>query len=217
MVIRENGIFKRLKDVVEKALSQFGIKGILVVQANQPNISSIHGVVLISKINVHRYGWQGIGYDKNTGSDSTIKENWYYFDEATYQISAFMPRSNDDTEETVTSYDIVSAIATYLNSYQGIMDMKKSGLQVLRVQDINAPIQQADSDIKQFNPNFEVRFLVFQNPSVTIPTIEHFDIDMNHMKETYPEIEEKLKEEYKEKAKKYSKYIDGLWHGLIHV
>lgn len=170
--MRDNRILNVVKTLAEEGLKASGITGIKVIQHAQPIATSDHACVLISKISIHRYGWQGVQYDKNTPTYKTIKESWDYMDECDYQISAFVPRKETDSVEQLTSYDIVAALATYLNSYQGIMKSKELGLQPLRVMEIQTPIQQDDSASPQFNPNFDFRFLIHQTPSVDVPTIE---------------------------------------------
>lgn len=170
--MRDNAISKALCTLVEGGLHAMGITGISVLQHAQPIATSDHACVLISKISVHRYGWQGINYDKSTGSPKTLKEGWDYYDECDYQISSFIPRNDSDGVDKLTSYDLISALVTYFNSYQGIMAMKKVGFQPLRVTEIQVPVQQDDSASPQFNPNFDLRFLIHQNPSVEVPAIE---------------------------------------------
>lgn len=170
--MRDNAISESLSKLVDGGLHAMGITGISVLQHAQPIATSDHACVLISKISVHRYGWQGVRYDKNTGSPKTVRESWDYYDECDYQISSFIPRKDLDGVDKLTSYDLISALVTYFNSYQGIMAMKKAGFQPLRVTEIQVPVQQDDSASPQFNPNFELRFLIHQSPSVEVPAIE---------------------------------------------
>ena len=172
MVMRDNAISKALSTLVDGGLYAMGITGISVIQHAQPIATSDHACVLISKISVHRYGWQGVNYDRDTGSPKTLKEGWDYFDECDYQISSFIPRNESDGIDKLTSYDLISALVTYFSSYRGIMAMKKVGFQPLRVTEIQVPVQQDDSSSPQFNPNFELRFLIHQTPSVEVPAIE---------------------------------------------
>jgi len=222
MVIRENAIFTTLISLVEGGLRAMGITDIKVMQHAQPIATSDHGCVLIAKISMHRVGWQGVQYDKDTGSPKTLKESWDYLEECDYQISAFIPRKETDTESRLTSYDTVSALATYFNSYQGIMAMKKSGLQPLRVSDIQVPVQQDDSASPQFNPNFDLRFIIHQSPSVDVPAIEQIVIKSGgYVPDESPkldEIEEELKKE-KERLEKIAKeiVIDFHHEGIHHV
>lgn len=169
--MRENQMYVKIKALVEKALSQFAITDCEVMQHAQPLLTSDHAAVIISKIMIHRYGWQGSSYEKDNGKSLIIDEIMDYMDECTFQISAFVPRNATDTQETLTSYDILSALTTYFNSYGGIMDMKKEGLQPLRVTDIRTPVQQDDSSSPQYNPNFDLKFMVHQTPTAEVPCI----------------------------------------------
>lgn len=223
MVIRENAIFTALVALVEGGLRAMGITGIKVMQHAQPIATSDHACVLLSKISVHRVGWQGVRYDKDTGSPKTLKEIWDYLEECDYQISAFIPRKETDPEGRLTSYDTVSALATYFSSYQGIMAMKKAGFQPLRVADIQVPVQQDDSASPQFNPNFDLRFIIHQSPSVEVPAIERIEDGSGggHVPDESPDldkIEEELKKE-KERLEKNAKeiVIDFHHEGIHHV
>ena len=176
MVMRENQMYAKIKTLAEKALSQFAITDCTVMQHAQPLPTSDHAAVIISKIQIHRYGWQGSTYEKDNGKSLIIDEIMDYIDECTFQLSAFVPRNATDTQETLTSYDILSALTTYFNSYGGICDMKKEGLQPLRVTDIRTPVQQDDSSSPQYNPNFDLKFMVHQTPTADVPCIGVFSI-----------------------------------------
>lgn len=222
MVMRENAIFTALTTLVEGGLKAMGITDINVMQHAQPIATSDHACVLVSKISMHRYGWQGVQYDKDTGSPKTLKESWDYLEECDFQISAFIPRKETDTEGRLTSYDTISALVTYFNSYQGIMAMKKAGLQPLRISDMQVPVQQDDSASPQFNPNFDIHFIIHQNPSVDVPAIEQIVIKSGgHVPDESPELDEieKKLEDEKERLEKNAKgiVIDFHHEGIHHV
>lgn len=202
MVMRENQMYVILKSLVENGMEQFGIKDCSVMQHAQPILTSDHAAVIISKISIRRYGWQGSSYEKDNGKSLIIDEVMDYMDECTFQISAFVPRNAEDTEETLTSYDILSALATYFNSYGGIMEMKKNGLQPLRVMDIRTPVQQDDSSSPQYNPNFDLKFLVHQTPTAEIPCIGVVQVGGGHLED------ENSGSEAMEKAKKTVEEIE---------
>lgn len=222
MVIRENEIMTRLCDIVSDGLDAMGITDIKVMQHAQPIATSDHACVLISKISMHRVGWQGVQYDKATGSPKTLRENWDYQEECAYQVSAFIPRQENDKKDRLTSYDTVSALVTYLSSYQGIMAMKRAGFQPLRIADIQTPVQQDDSASPQFNPSFDLRFIVHQSPSAEVPAIEQIVIESGGFvpdeHETFPKIEEELQKE-RERLEKNAKeiVIDFHHEGIHHV
>jgi len=207
MVMRENQMYVKLKAFIEKALEQFAITDCTVMQHAQPLLTSDHAAVIISKISIHRYGWQGSTYEKDNGKSLIIDEVMDYMDECTFQISAFVPRTAEDDEETLTSYDILSALTTYFNSYGGICDLKKEGLQPLRVTDIRTPVQQDDSSSPQYNPNFDLKFLVHQTPKADVPCIGVIELgggpleDIGADSEAMKKAEKKVAEEEERKRK----------------
>lgn len=213
MVMRENKMYETLRGLIKKGLEQFAIRDCGVIQHAQPILTSDHATVIISKISIHRYGWQGSSYEKDNGKSLVIDEVMNYIDECVFQISAFVPRNATDDSETLTSYDILSALATYFNSYGGIKDMKEAGLQTLRVTDIRTPVQQDDSSSPQYNPNFDLKFLVHQTPTVEVPCIGVVEIgggpleDRGAESEAMKKAEEKVAAEEERKRKNAEEII----------
>ena len=179
MVLRENQLSERLIYVVTEGLSIMGLPDISVLSGHQPSPKGTREpYVLITRVGSNRKGWQGthLSPSHRTPDDRMVKEEWSYIEDVTYQISG-VKRRNVIDDGTPTAADIVGAVLTYLQSDTGISACIKRGMHQYRISELRLPVSADESEIPQYNPNFDVTFCVHQTVDLAVQSMDFAGVE----------------------------------------
>lgn len=200
MVLTENMVWKRVIDVANIGLSVMGIPSYHAIQHSQPINVSDRKCVLVSRVDSSRIGWVAEHFDKSHPDKDLMNHFVEWIDKVGFQFSTFADRTLADSEDTVSSFDVVNLLATFFNMGAGVDECRKRGIQPLRISDVRRPNTTSDSTQYEFNPNFDVQFAVPQSVRFDIPTfkivkLHHHDEDgqINVVDAQFYDAEKQLK------------------------
>lgn len=179
MVLRENQIAERLVYIVTDGLAVMGLSGVSVLSGHQPTPKGDRDpYILVTRVGSNRKGWQGthLSPSSRTPGDMAVKEEWSYIEDVTYQISG-VKRRNVIDDGSPTAADIVGAVLTYLMSDTGIAACIRRGLHQYRVGELRLPVSPDESEIPQFNPNFDITFCVHQTVDLAVPSMDFAGVE----------------------------------------
>ena len=173
-VVRDNPLFTFLRSALLDMLPARGLTGILIKQSYQPKQ---HGrpnqsTVFLHKITDRRHGSRAVreGFDDDLGQLRTESQVM----ETTIQFNALASERDPENNEELTAADMLKTVAAALQSVEFIERARKSGVQVLRIQEIrNAPFENERGRF-EFDPSFDAVFTHADEYTQPINHVTHF-------------------------------------------
>ena len=124
-------IFTDVINIVNQGLTSLNFQGWTVKQGGQPIIDHLtRPTILVDLISAPRYGWQ---HRENQVNDNIVHHEYLYQD-LIFQLTAFKRRT--DYANEVSSIDVISGLAMWLNSQDGISYIKNKGYGILKIREI---------------------------------------------------------------------------------
>ena len=164
MFTTENEIWRAVLPVVRAGVA--GFDGVVVKRAYQPSTQAdgTRPRVALHRVSSRRYGSQG----KQTFSrDGVLFEREIWRKEDTFQANAVVDRAPDD--EGFTAKDVLEALGGHLQSQAALDAFRKSGLGILRVNDIMETPYEDSRDVFRFSVSLKFTLTYTQTTEREIP------------------------------------------------
>lgn len=184
--ITENNVFKLFQVAIEGILSRVTMEDAaswVVARMSQPTIQVLEDkTIYYDVISRRRVGTQGNMSKQIDGSWNTVA-HWY--EEWLVQISGFKSRTMEDTEETITSTDIISIIQGVFNSAPDMQEdwigqnglLNNPRIKLIKSFDVRIGDYETDSGLKEKMPNFDISLVVEQYLTRQTADVKSVDID----------------------------------------
>ena len=145
-------------EIINTGLNACDISGYTVKRSNQANLSTrINGLILLDLIDAIHYGWQG---HTDFVQDGSMKHKEELIVTYQFQVTVLRKLQADDT--IPHAEDVTETLAMWLQSERAIRLAKSKGYGLYRVQQINQPHSDNDSDQYEVTPAFEFWFETVQ-------------------------------------------------------
>ena len=184
--ITENNVFLLFQQAITSILSRVNITEALswnIARMSQPTIQGLEDkTIYYDVISKRRIGTQG-NMSKLINSKWNTVSHWY--EEWLVQISGFKSRKMDDTQNTITSTDIISIIQGVFNSAPDMQVnwIGQSGLlnnpriKLIKSFDVRIGDYETDSGLKEKMPNFDISVVVEQYLARETANVSEVDIE----------------------------------------
>lgn len=158
----ENQIWTDLIGFINTAMT--GITGWSVLQNYQPTKGNYNRPYVL----VHKLSETPIGQLQVCSFNPT---NGGQIFQLTYQLDAVCFRKPSDTEETLTSMDVLKQIRNWFMSDAAAQTLRQAGYNVFRISQIVTPPFLTETDTFQINPNFTLDLVYKQQYEQEISAI----------------------------------------------
>lgn len=166
-----NQIYKDLITMIKTALQTYSLNW-QVIQTYQQTMGNLKPpFVMLHRLTATNYGFQ-YGKDYEDNGESKHSEN--QIEILTFQIEAFIPRTEKDKVNTITGADVVRLLARWFMSDVGIQAVRSKGYNVLRVSEVVEEFYKDVSDIYQVNPHFQLQLVTVQTDITEAKKINGF-------------------------------------------
>lgn len=157
-----NQIYKDLIAMIKTALQTYSLNW-QVIQSYQQTMGNLKApYIMLHRLTATNYGFQ---YGKDYEENNSSKHSENQIEILTFQIEAYKPRKETDTERTITGADVVRIIASWFMSETGIQAVRSKGYNVLRVTEIAEEYYKDVNEIYQVNPHFRLDLVALQSYS----------------------------------------------------
>jgi hypothetical protein len=172
----DNQIIQIFLPILKAGLTSYGFENVPVVQANQPTMEGINTeptVYFYKVANVfHGFpGWQ----------DNWDGESMKHLDEqqilATFKIFALVLQF-PSTPNQYTASDLVNAAASVFQSQNTVAQLKKSGIGILKISNIDNPYFADDRDQYEATPSFDF-ILSYKNSRILTESIVQLPVGLD--------------------------------------
>ena len=130
-MINENQIWAFLIAKFQEVLNENGYNDWVILRNYQPSIQGLRDkAIYLHKVTKRRIGTQGNTTIYDNGECKTV-DHWY--EEILIQVGAYKKLNPEtDTEDTITSEDVLSILLAYINSARKVEDWKSAGYEVIK-------------------------------------------------------------------------------------
>lgn len=166
-----NQIYKDLIAMIKTALQTYSLNW-QVIQSYQQTMGNLKApYIMLHRLTATNYGFQ---YGKDYEENNSSKHSENQIEILTFQIEAYKPRKENDTERTITGADVVRLLARWFMSDVGIQTVRTKGYNVLRVSEVVEEYYKHISDIYQVNPHFQMQLVTVQTDITNAKKISGF-------------------------------------------
>lgn len=168
----DNALFTLLGIILNAALVQRGLTGVVVQQAEQPTQQGVPKgpVVLMTKIGPDiRFGF----LQENDAYDSDQQKMIHtekQYTESTFQLGVLYPQNASAL--TYTASDLTNICAGIMQSSATRAALKLQGVSILRIREVRNPYFTDDKDRFEANPSFDFVLCYEQVYTTEIPVIQ---------------------------------------------
>lgn len=171
MFYRENDLWRILLPVIRAGVATY--PEITVKRAYQPTTQGdgISPRVVLFRASSRRYGAQGKTqrWKKQDGGQDRMLKIECWRKEDTYQANAMVGRAPED--EGYTAKDVLETLAGYLQSDEAIVALRKAGLGILRVTDVQEIPYEDDQDSYRMSVSIKFTVTYQQTRETEIPVV----------------------------------------------
>jgi len=159
----ENKIWAFLIKEFNQVLKEYGYADWTVIKNYQPSIQGLKNkTIYLHKITKRRIGTQGnTDVLDNQGQWQNV-DHWY--EEILFQVGAYKRVDFDtDSENTITSEDVLSTLLAYVNSARKVENWKLAGYEVIKATNMRLLDYETDSGIQEKLPQFDFLLVLEQS------------------------------------------------------
>ncbi|MDL2313390.1 hypothetical protein LJC36_00240 [Desulfovibrio sp. OttesenSCG-928-C14] len=175
MIRTENELWRAIIPVVKAGVA--GYAGVAVKRAYQPTTQADGKKprLVLHRVSSRRYGFQGRRQERKCGEDDEIRifeiETWRKED--TFQANALVDRKPDD--EAFTAKDLLEALGGRLQGDAAIRALKKQGIGILRITEIQETPYQDDREKWRFSVSLRFTLTYTQTTEREIPAAKSIE------------------------------------------
>lgn len=159
----ENQIWKFLIKEFSEVLTENDYSDWVVIKNYQPSIQGLRDkTIYLHKVSKRRVGTQGNMNQMNNHGDWQNIDHWY--EEILFQVGAYKRINVEtDTEDTITSEDVLSTLLAYVNSARKVEKWKTAGYEVIKATNMRLLDYETDSGIQEKMPQFDFLLVLEQS------------------------------------------------------
>ena len=159
----ENQIWAFLIQQFRAVLDANGYTDWIVIKNYQPSIQGLKDkTIYLHKISKRRIGTQGNTNVLDSLGQWQNVDHWY--EEVLFQVGAYKRVDpNMDTQDTITSEDVLSTLLAYINSARKVEDWKNAGYEVIKSTNMRLLDYETDSGIQEKLPQFDFLLVLEQS------------------------------------------------------
>lgn len=159
----ENQIWAFLIQQFRAVLDANGYTDWIVIKNYQPSIQGLKDkTIYLHKISKRRIGTQGNTNVLDSLGQWQNVDHWY--EEVLFQVGAYKRVDpNMDTQDTITSEDVLSTLLAYINSARKVEGWKNAGYEVIKSTNMRLLDYETDSGIQEKLPQFDFLLVLEQS------------------------------------------------------
>lgn len=175
-MINENQIWAFLIAKFQEVLNENGYNDWVILRNYQPSIQGLRDkAIYLHKVTKRRIGTQGNTTIYDNGECKTV-DHWY--EEILIQVGAYKKLNPEtDTEDTITSEDVLNILLAYINSARKVEDWKSAGYEVIKATNMRLLDYETDSGIQEKLPQFDFLLVLEQSNLKKIGIVDTIELE----------------------------------------
>ncbi len=172
--MQDNALIQVFAPIIEAGLTTAGYTNVTLIQSNQPTLQGVDmaPIVFFFKVTDKRYGFMKSKANWDNGEAKELHQYEQMY-ETTFQIGCLAIQDPADISKP-TAADILNSVAFTLQNDTTIETLRQSGVQILRILNVENPYFTDDRDRFEAAPHFDFVLIHPQNNVTIDPTISDF-------------------------------------------